>query len=127
MCPRSRSGARPCDSGAQRARLDEGQNPACTETQAERDELNLAQGKFGPMALARAYIDTVQESIGSLAGGALIDALERLDYAYDAFPELELERPRGQLVEGLRLTAESMPNQAAIPLPMYCASANPAS
>ena len=79
------------------------------------------------MALARAYIDTVQESIGSLAGSALIDALERLDDAYDAFPELELDRPRGKLLEGLRSTAESMPDQAAIPLLMYCASASPSS
>jgi len=87
----------------------------------------LAQGKFASMALARAYIDTVQESIGSLAGGALIDALERLDDAYDAFPELELDRPRGKLLEGLRSTAESMPDLAAIPLLMYCASGSPSS
>ena len=79
------------------------------------------------MALARAYIDTVQASIGSLAGSALIDALERLEDAYDAFPELELDRPRGKLLEGLRSTAESMPDQAAIPLLMYCASASPSS
>ena len=85
----------------------------------------LLTEKFGSLSLARAYIDTVQESMGSLDGGALIDALERLDYTYDEFPELELDRPRGELLEGLRSAAESMPDRVAIPVLMYCVAASP--
>jgi hypothetical protein len=81
--------------------------------------------KFGSLSLARAYIDTVQESMGSLFGAALIDSLKRLDDAYDDFPELELDRPRGELLEGLRSAAENMPDRAAIPVLMYCVATSP--
>jgi Domain of unknown function (DUF4214) len=80
---------------------------------------------FGSLSLGRAYIDTLQKGIGSLEGGELISALERLDDAYDEFPELELDRPRGQLLGGLRAAAENMPDRSAIPLLMYCVSASP--
>jgi hypothetical protein len=80
--------------------------------------------EFSSLSLGRAYIDTLQESIGSLGGGELIDALERLDHAYDEFPELELERPRSELLDGLRSAAENMPDRAAIPLLMYCVAAS---
>lgn len=85
----------------------------------------LPTHKFGSLSLARAYIDIIQESIGSLGGAALIDALERLDDAYNEFPELELERPRGELLEGLRSEAENMPDPVAIPVLMYCVAASP--
>jgi hypothetical protein len=81
--------------------------------------------EFSSLSLGRAYIDTIQESIGSLGGGELIDALERVDRAYDEFPELELDRPRGELLERLRFAAENMPDRTAIPLLMYCVSAGP--
>jgi hypothetical protein len=81
--------------------------------------------KFCSLSLAQAYIDTAQESVVSLGGGALIDALERLDRAYDEFPELELDRPRTELLEGLRSAAENMPDRAAISLLMYCVAASP--
>jgi len=71
----------------------------------------LLTEKFGSLSLAQTYIDTVHESIGSLSGGELIDALERLDDAYNEFPELELDRPRGELLEGLRSAAKSMPDR----------------
>jgi hypothetical protein len=86
----------------------------------------LPTDKFCSLCLARAYIDTVRESVGSL-GGALIDALKRLDDAYNEFPELGLERPRGELLEGMRSVAESMPDRAAIPLLIYCVAASPSS
>jgi hypothetical protein len=79
---------------------------------------------FSSLSLGRAYIDTIQESIGSLGGEELIDTLERLDYAYDEFPELELDRPRRELLEGLRSAAENMPDRAAIPVLMYCVAAS---
>jgi hypothetical protein len=81
--------------------------------------------KFGTLSFGRAHIENVQESIGSLGRGELIDALERLDRAYDEFPELELDRPRGALLERLRSVAKNMPDQAAIPLLMYCVAAGP--
>ena len=87
----------------------------------------LLTEKFGSLSLAQTYIDTVHESIGSLGGGALIDALERLDDAYNEFPELELDRPRGELLEGLRSAAKSMPDRVAIPVLMYCVAASPSS
>src|ERR1700756_124333 len=81
--------------------------------------------KFCSLSLARAYIDTAQESVVSLGDGALIDALERLDRAYDEFPELELDRPRTELLGGLRSAAKNMPDRAAISLLMYCVAASP--
>jgi len=80
---------------------------------------------FCSLALGRAYIDSVQHSVSSLEGGDLIDALGRLDNAYDEFPELELERPRRAVLEGLQSTAQDLPDRAAIPLLMYCAAAGP--
>jgi hypothetical protein len=85
----------------------------------------LPTDKFYPLSFARAYIDTAQESLSSLRGGALIDALDRLDDAYNEFPELELDRPRGALLKGLRSAAENLPDRAAIPVLMYCISVNP--
>ena len=81
--------------------------------------------EFGSQSLGRAYIDTIQESIVSVGGGELISALERLDVAYDEFPELELDRPRGTVLQSLRSAAETMPDRAAIPLLMYCVAASP--
>ena len=87
----------------------------------------LPAHKFGSLSHALAYIDNVQERIGSLDGGELLDALKHLDYAYDEFPELELDRPRDELLEGLRLAAENMLDRAAIPLLTYCVTASPSS
>jgi uncharacterized protein DUF4214 len=80
---------------------------------------------FGSLALARAYVDAMQQSVAPLVGAELIDALGRLDRAYDEFPELELDRPRRGVLEGLQSTAEGLPDRIAIPLLMYCAAAGP--
>jgi hypothetical protein len=80
--------------------------------------------KFGSLYLALTYVDTARESMSSLSGAALTYALERLDDAYDEFPELELDRPRSELLVGLRSAAESMPDRAAIPVLMYCIAAS---
>src|SRR6516165_315542 len=85
----------------------------------------LSTYKFGSLSLSRAYIDTLQRSISSLDGGDLIDSLGRLDRAYDEFPELELDRPRREVLAGLQSTAETLPDGAAIPLLMYCVAADP--
>jgi hypothetical protein len=78
---------------------------------------------FDSLSLCRTYIDTFRQSIGALVGCDLISALERLDRAYDQFPELELDRPRRELLEDLRSTAENLPERAAIPILMYCVAA----
>ncbi len=104
--------------------MDEGPDPACAATRAEREAL-MPTDKFGSVSVGRAYIDTIRESIASLDGGVLLDALERLDDVYDEYPELELDRPRGELLKGLRSAAENMPDRAAIPLLMYCVASSP--
>jgi len=83
----------------------------------------MSTDKFGSLTLGRAYIDTIRESIGTLGGGELINALERLERAYDQFPELELDRPRHVLLDSLQSTAENLPDRAAIPLLIYCVAA----
>jgi len=84
-----------------------------------------SKNEFGSLSLAQAYIDAVRERISSLGADELIDALEGLDRAYDEFPELEFDRPRGELLDGLRCAAETMPDRTAIPLLMYCVVAEP--
>jgi hypothetical protein len=76
-------------------------------------------------SLAKADIDNVRRCIDTLDQGELIDALKRLDRAYDEFPELELDCPRGELLEDLRSAAESMPDRTGIALLMYCVAASP--
>jgi len=85
----------------------------------------MSADMFGSLALARTYVDTVRQSVVPLVGGELIDGLERLDHAYDEFPELELERPRRAVLDGLQSTAEGLPDRVAIPLLMYCVAAGP--
>src|SRR5579863_727574 len=75
-----------------------------------------AANEFASLPLARAYIDTVGEEIGSLALPGLIDALQRLHRAYHEFPELELDRPRRELALGLLSAAKRVPDRAIIPL-----------
>ena len=86
----------------------------------------MSTDKFGSLSLGRAYIDTVRQSIGALVGGELISALEGLDRAYDRFPELELDRPRRELLESLQSTAENLPDRAAVPVLRYCVAAGQA-
>jgi hypothetical protein len=85
----------------------------------------LPAHKFGSLSHALAYIDNVQESIGSFRARELIDALERLDAAYREFPELELDHPRRELFEGVRSAAANLPDRAAIPLLIYCVALAP--
>ena len=80
---------------------------------------------FGSLVLARTYVDAVRQCVVQLVDGELIDALERLDRAYDEFPELELDRPCRAVLEGLQSTAAGLTDRAAIPLLMYCVAAGP--
>src|ERR1700680_897195 len=95
---------------------------------ARRSDAPAAQlpaHKFGSLSHALAYIDNVQESIGSFRARELIDALERLDAAYREFPELELDHPRRELFEGVGSAAANLPDRAAIPLLIYCVALAP--
>src|SRR5215813_3342688 len=59
-----------------------------------RQALISSTDQFASLPQARAYIDMVRERIGSLGQPELIEALDRIDRAYQEFPELALERPR---------------------------------
>lgn len=63
--------------------------------------------EFESLSLARAYIDAVRENIGFLAEDLLISVIERLNNAYNEFPELELDRPRTTLLNGLQSRVDS--------------------
>ena len=82
-------------------------------------------GTFGSLEFARDYTDNLRRSVNSVDGRDLVDALERLDCAYDEFPELELDRPRREVLADLQSTAETLPDRIGIPLLMYCAAAGP--
>jgi len=79
------------------------------------------------LSLARAYIDSLRERLGALGSRELADALERLDQVCREFPELMLDRARGELLEGIVSAAKRMPDQAAIPLLLRCAALDPSS
>jgi hypothetical protein len=86
-----------------------------------------ATDQLASLPLARAYIDIVREQIGSLGTQQLIGALERVHRAYHEFPELELDRPRRDLSEGLRSAVQKLPESAAIPLLMHILAFDPSS
>jgi len=81
--------------------------------------------EFASLPLARAYIDSFRERTGLFDARELIDAIARLDRAYNDFPELAVDRPRGELLAGLRSAAQDMPDETAIPLLMFCVELNP--
>jgi len=67
--------------------------------------------EFASLAQARAYIDTIRERVSSFATHESVEVLDRLDSAYRQFPELLLDRSRGELVEGLRFAAKDLPTR----------------
>jgi len=77
------------------------------------------------LPLARAYIHDLWKRISSFRARELIDALECLDTAYREFPELELDHPRRELLDAVRLAAANLPDRAAIPLLIYCVAFDP--
>jgi len=64
--------------------------------------------------------------LARLAGEQLIDAVARIDDAYDQFPELEIDIPRRALVDELLASLDRTGGQAALPLLMACAALDPA-
>lgn len=76
---------------------------------------HMAPYEFASLPLARAYVDTVRNRLGSGGSPEQTASLERLEHAYDEFPELELDQPRRELKEALR----SAEKNAANPMPMH--------
>jgi hypothetical protein len=81
--------------------------------------------EFASLPLAREYVAAVRERISSFDAREMVEVLARLDLAYHDFPELVLDCPREELLEGLRSAARNMPDRAAIPLLTYCVAVNP--
>jgi hypothetical protein len=102
--------------------------PDRTDQQAQISDSPVngtASQELASLPLARAYIQALRESIGSFRADHLIDALKRVDAAYREFPELELDHPRRELLEGVRSAAANLPDRAAIPLLIYCVALDP--
>jgi hypothetical protein len=72
--------------------------------------------EFGSAALAREYVAAVRREIAALDPQGLIAVINRLQQAYRAFPELELEHPRGALSGALLAAAKKVPDPLAVPL-----------
>lgn len=81
--------------------------------------------EFASLSLAREYVDALRERISSFDAREMVEVLARLDLAYHDFPELVLDCPREELLEGLRSAARNMPDRAAISLLTYCVAVNP--
>src|SRR5579864_3275839 len=77
-------------------------------------------------AAANEWLRAAPRHLTSLAGAQLIDAVARIDDAYDQFPELEIAIPRRELVDELRALLDCANGEAALPLLMACAALDPA-
>jgi hypothetical protein len=71
--------------------------------------------ELASLSLARAYIDAAREQVGSLGARELIDTLDRVDRAYQEFPELALERPRGSLAPLVMLLLDQLVREPLCP------------
>jgi hypothetical protein len=72
-------------------------------------------GELASLSLARAYIDAARERAGSLGARELIDTLDRVDRAYQEFPELALERPRSSLAPLVMLLLDQIVREPLYP------------
>src|SRR5689334_5029714 len=82
-------------------------------------------GEFASLISTRAYIGTLRDRISSFDPAELLEVLQRLDCAYQAFPELLVDRTRKELLEALRSAAENLPDRAAVPILAYCVASDP--
>jgi hypothetical protein len=73
-----------------------------------RQQMISSTDELASLSLARAYIDAVRVRVGSLDARELIDTLDRLDRAYQEFPELALERPRSSLASLVTLLLDQI-------------------
>ena len=85
----------------------------------------MATNEFSSLPLAQDYIDTVRAKVGAFSTQELIAALKRLSRVYNEYPELELYRPRRELLNGFCTAAKELPDCVAIVLLMYCVVLDP--
>jgi hypothetical protein len=78
------------------------------------------------LAAARAWLETIPARLAHVAPPELIEATGRIEDTYRAFPELELDLPRGELAERLRHASDTAPGATVIPLAMMAALLEPA-
>jgi Domain of unknown function (DUF4214) len=71
--------------------------------------------ELASLSLARAYIDAARERVGLLGARELIDTLDRVDRAYQEFPELALERPRSSLAPLVMLLLDQLVREPLCP------------
>jgi hypothetical protein len=77
------------------------------------------------VAATSEWLRAAPRRLAGLASEQLIDAVARIDEAYDQFPELEIDIPRRALVDELRALLDCAGGQAALPLLMACAALDP--
>lgn len=69
---------------------------------------------------ARALLGSLGQELAASSSERLVEIFERVERAYDEFPELELEYPRSVLVRRLVPSAAALDAQRAVPLLMFC-------
>jgi hypothetical protein len=77
------------------------------------------------VAAAGEWLLAAPRRLAGLAGKQLIDAVARIEEAYDQFPELEIDIPRRALVDELRGLWDGAGDGPALPLLMACAALDP--
>ena len=83
----------------------------------------------GPVPLGAETLASARSFLGGLNSGTLItapphllDQFARAQTAYEQFPELEGEYPRRDIIGSLLADIDSMPDDTAIPILMFCAA-----
>ena len=76
---------------------------------------------------AKVLLQSLDHTFVGVPVERLIEVYERVDHAYDEFPELELEYPREGLAEKLRSATDALPDDTAVPLLMFCVAIAPTS
>ena len=71
--------------------------------------------ELASLSLARAYIDAAREGVGSLGARELIDTLDRVDRAYQEFPELAVEGPRSSVASLVMLLLDQLVREPLCP------------
>lgn len=81
--------------------------------------------EFASIALARSYIETVQNRIGAFSAEEQVDTLKRIEGAYQEFPELELDCPFREWPQACQAAGTARPHREVIPLLIYCMALDP--
>jgi hypothetical protein len=77
------------------------------------------------LAAAAEWLRAAPRRVANLAGEELIEAVARIDDAYDQYPELESAIPRQALADELRAAIGQSGGEAALPAQMACVALDP--